>query len=96
MAVVFVALQSRFADGIHGGHIEERAVLVVSKIDDAVGAFLVRWAALLIDRVVAFGFSVCDKEASVGKLEKLCKDSVVHAVTANLVFEDTMDAVEPI
>jgi hypothetical protein len=60
-------LQSRFADGIHGGHIEERAGLVVSKIDDAVGAFLVRWAALLIDRVVAFGFSVCDKEACIGR-----------------------------
>ena len=96
MAVVFVALQSRFADGIHGGHIEERAVLVVSKVNDAVRAFLVCWAALLIDRVVTFGFSVCDKEASVGKLEKFCKDSVVHSVTANLVFEDTMDAVEPI
>ena len=70
--------------------------MVVSKVNDTIGAFLVRWAAIFVNRVVAFGFAVCDKEASVGQLEKLCKDSVVHAVAANLVFEDTMDAVEPI
>jgi hypothetical protein len=34
------------------------------------------------------------QEASVGQLEKLCKDSVVHAITAaNLVFEDAIDVV---